>query len=55
MAETVADKPMFQNAMRKRRCLLPADGFYEWKKEGKTKQPIHFHLKSGDLLAIAGI
>jgi putative SOS response-associated peptidase YedK len=40
-AETVLDKPAFRNAMRRRRCLIPADGFYEWKRDGEHKRP-HF-------------
>lgn len=55
LCETAADKPMFQTAMRKRPCLLPADGFFEWAKQGKTKQPVHFRLRSGDPFAFAGI
>ena len=46
MSEGIADKPMFRKAFRKRRCLLPADGFYEWLKKGKTKQPLHFYLRN---------
>ena len=40
-AESVAEKPSFRNAFKKRRCLVVADGFYEWKKEGSSKQPYH--------------
>jgi putative SOS response-associated peptidase YedK len=39
----------------KRWCLIPADGFYEWQRTGKAKQPLHFHLRSGDPFAFAGI
>src|SRR5260370_32538516 len=38
-AEAVLDKPAFRNAMRRRRCLIPADGFYEWKQEGTRRRP----------------
>ncbi len=54
--ETVADKPAFRTAFKKRRCLILADGYYEWKTLGpKQKQPYYLRLKSGDPLAIAGI
>jgi putative SOS response-associated peptidase YedK len=56
-AETLAEKPAFRNALRRRRCLVPADGFYEWKKDPgvKTKTPMHIRLKSGDIFAFAGL
>lgn len=54
-AETVAEKPAFRAALRKRRCLIPADGFYEWKKEGRVKTPMYVQLKSGDPFAFAGL
>jgi len=53
--ETVAEKPAFRSAFRSRRCLIPADGFFEWKKVGREKQPHFFRLKSQKPFAIAGI
>ncbi len=55
MSETVADKPMFRAAFKKRRCLVPADGYYEWRKAGKQKQPLHYHLRDGGPFGFAGI
>ena len=52
--ETVAEKPAFRSAYRRRRCLLPADGYYEWKTEGARKQPYYFTDPSGPL-AMAGL
>ncbi len=54
-AETVAEKPSFRSAFRKRRCLIPADGFYEWQKLGKVKKPLRFSLKSGEPFGFAGL
>lgn len=54
-AETVSQKPSFKNAFAKRRCLIPADGFYEWKKEGNKKIPYFFGLKSGSPFYLAGL
>jgi putative SOS response-associated peptidase YedK len=54
-AETVAEKPSFREAYRRRRCLIPASGFYEWKLEGKLKQPYYIHPAAGELFAFAGI
>jgi putative SOS response-associated peptidase YedK len=57
-SETILEKPSFRTAFKKRRCLIPADGFYEWKKEGadnKAKQPFHFGMKDDSLFAFAGI
>ena len=45
-AETVSEKPAFKEAFRRRRCFLVADGYYEWKREGKAKQP--FHIRRAD-------
>lgn len=53
--DTVATSGMFRKALAERRCLVPADGFIEWKPEGKKKQPFHFHLASGELFAFAGL
>src|SRR5262249_35709352 len=54
-AETVEKKPVFRAAFKKRRCLVPADGFFEWKTQGKDKQAHYFTLKDGGLFAIAGL
>lgn len=53
--ESVIDKPAFRAAMKRRRCLIPADGFYEWKAGGPRKQPYYIHAKSGEPLAFAGL
>jgi putative SOS response-associated peptidase YedK len=54
-AETIAEKPSFRNAFRKRRCLIIADGFYEWQKAGRVRKPFLFSLKSGDPFGFAGL
>lgn len=54
-AETVAEKPSFRQAFLRRRCLILADGFYEWKREGKRKQPVHITLKDRSGFAFAGL
>lgn len=54
-AETVALKPSFREAYRKRRCLIPANGFYEWKLEGGRKQPYYIYPSGGELFAFAGL
>jgi putative SOS response-associated peptidase YedK len=54
-AETVAEKPSFRRALQKRRCLVLADGFYEWKKEGKKKTPMYITLKSREPFGLAGL
>jgi putative SOS response-associated peptidase YedK len=53
--ESVVDKPAFRAAMKRRRCLIPADGFYEWKAAGPRKQPYFVRLKSGAPMAFAGL
>src|SRR5271167_3545311 len=54
-SETAGTKPAFRDALQFRRCLIPADGFYEWRKMGKTKQPYCFEVGPGELFAFAGI
>jgi putative SOS response-associated peptidase YedK len=53
--ETVIEKPAFRAAMKRRRCLIPADGFYEWKAIGARKQPYCIRAKSGEPFAFAGL
>ena len=53
--ETVAEKPMFRSALRHRRCLIPASGFYEWHTENKHKQPYYFSMADGEEMALAGL
>lgn len=54
-SEGVADKPAYRSSFRKQRCLIPTDGFYEWKKEGKLKQPYHIRRKDRRPFAFAGL
>jgi putative SOS response-associated peptidase YedK len=54
-AETVAEKPAFSQAFRRQRCIVIADGFYEWRKSGKTRTPQHIHLKSMQPMGLAGL
>ncbi|MCB9136848.1 MAG: SOS response-associated peptidase [Caldilineaceae bacterium] len=54
-SETVAEKPSFRAAFKRRRCLIPADGFYEWQKAGKRKQPYYMGMDDGAPFAFAGL
>jgi putative SOS response-associated peptidase YedK len=54
-SETASSKPAFRDSLKSRRCLVPADGFYEWTKTGKGKQPYCFEVNDGQLFAFAGI
>jgi putative SOS response-associated peptidase YedK len=54
-SETAATKPAFREPLRLRRCLIPADAFYEWKKNGSAKQPYCLEVDSGELFAFAGL
>ncbi len=54
-AESVADKPAYRYSFKKKRCLIPADGFYEWKKEGKAKQPYLIRRRDHHPFAFAGL
>ncbi len=53
--ETVQEKPSFRDAFKKRRCLIIADGYYEWLSAGRIKQPYYIHQKAGQIFALAGI
>jgi putative SOS response-associated peptidase YedK len=54
-AETVADKPAFKDAFRRQRCLVVADGFFEWRQEGKLRIPVYIRLKSQRPMGFAGL
>ena len=54
-AETVPEKPSFRAAFRRRRCLIPASGFYEWQAQGKSKQPYYITPADGGVFALAGL
>ena len=54
-AETLLEKPAFRDAVQKNRCLVPASGFYEWKKEGTRGVPFYVHLKTTPLFSFAGL
>src|SRR5215212_6646256 len=56
-AETLAEKPAFRTALKRRRCLIPTDGFYEWRKlpDGRTKQPMYIRMRNHKPFAFAGL
>jgi putative SOS response-associated peptidase YedK len=54
-AETLLEKPSFRNLVSQRRCLIPADGFYEWRREGNRKVPVGIHLKKKQPFVFAGL
>ena len=54
-AETLAEKPSFRGALKARRCLIPADGFYEWKTVGRTKTPHYIRFRDDRIYAFAGL
>lgn len=54
-AEGIADKPAFRQPFRHRRCLIPADGFYEWRQENGRKQPYYIHRTDGRPMVFAGL
>lgn len=54
-SETVAEKPSFRTAFKRRRCLIPADGFFEWQKMNQHKQPLYIHGVDARPLALAGL
>ena len=54
-AETVREKPAFKNALKRRRCLIPADGYYEWRAAGQRKRPYFIHRRDGAPIGLAGL
>ena len=54
-AETVKEKPAFKNAIKRRRCLIPADGYYEWQASEKRKRPYFIHRRDGAPIGLAGL
>ena len=54
-AETLTDLPSFKSIVDRRRCIIPADGFYEWRKEGRRKVPMWVHLRSREPFGLAGL
>jgi putative SOS response-associated peptidase YedK len=54
-SESAAEKPLFRQAFREGRCLVPASGFFEWRKDGPVRQPYYFHRVDGAPLLFAGL
>jgi putative SOS response-associated peptidase YedK len=54
-SETAAEKPAFRSAFKRRRCLIPADGFFEWQQQGGGKVPLFIHLKDHAIFTMAGL
>jgi putative SOS response-associated peptidase YedK len=54
-AETVSTKPAFRASLKKRRCIVPLTGFYEWKRDGKQKTPFYVHMKDDSFFGLAGL
>lgn len=54
-AETLREKPAYRNALKRRRCLIPASGFYEWRQEGETRVPTYIFPRTAPLFALAGL
>ncbi|WP_343049835.1 SOS response-associated peptidase [Paenibacillus phytohabitans] len=54
-AKTVAEKPAFKRLLKSKRCIIPADGFYEWKKDGTSKQPYRILMTDGSIFSFAGL
>jgi putative SOS response-associated peptidase YedK len=54
-SETVQEKPAFREAFKKRRCIIPADGFYEWQKTDGQKQPFYFRMRDESPFGFAGL
>ncbi|QOS79683.1 SOS response-associated peptidase [Paenibacillus sp. JNUCC31] len=54
-AETLSEKPAFKRLIRSKRCIIPANGFYEWRKEGSAKQPLRILMKDDSIFSLAGL
>jgi putative SOS response-associated peptidase YedK len=54
-AESLAQRPAFRDALRRRRCAIPTDGFYEWQRRGRTRQAFHLRRRDGEPFALAGL